>query len=105
MMDVLIAYELPAPTGTCCQMYIVTLQIKLYNKQHLDDVCEFCRKTREIGIPNNRRISVLTIYLTNLVYWVGSVTGISFTTHLRIVNVIDCLTFGENKTLSLGCYF
>ena len=43
---------------------------------------EFSRKIREIGIPNNSRISVFTLYLPNLVYWVGFVTGITFTLHL-----------------------
>ena len=39
-------------------------------------------KIREIEIPNNSRILGFTIYLPNLVYWVGFVTGITFTTHL-----------------------
>ena len=36
---------------------------------------------REAGFPNNR-ISVFTICLAYFVYWVGFVTGISFTLHL-----------------------
>ena len=54
----------------CTHIYIY---INIYKKY---------AKSREIGIPNNSRISVFTIYLANLVYWVGFVTGITFTVHL-----------------------
>ena len=40
------------------------------------------QKIRDTYIPNNCRISVFTIYSANFVYWVGFVTGLSFTTHL-----------------------
>ena len=39
-------------------------------------------KIPEIVIPNNTRILDFTIYLQDLVYWVGFVTGVPFTTHL-----------------------
>ena len=39
-------------------------------------------KIREAGIPNNSRIPVFIFYLDNLVYWVGFVSGITFTVHL-----------------------
>ena len=62
-------------------------------------------KIFETGIPNDRWISVFTICLSNFVYWVGFVTGISSTTHLRIMKFVDFLTCWENQPLSLGCYF
>ena len=49
-------------------------------------------KSREIGIPNNSRISVFTFYLANLVYRVGFVIGVLFKTHLSNGNFIDFLT-------------
>ena len=59
----------------------------------------------EVEIPNNSWILVFTSYslVANFVYWVGFVTGISFTVHLWIVDFKDFLPFGENRPLSLGC--
>ena len=44
--------------------------------------CIHWRKIREVATPNNSRILDFTIYLPNFVYWVGFVTGVTFTTHL-----------------------
>ena len=49
-------------------------------------------KIRETGIPNNRRISVFSFYLANLVYWAGFVICVLFKTHLSNANFIDFLT-------------
>ena len=47
------------------------------------------KKIREVEIPNNNgRMFVFVIDLANLVYWVGFITGITFTVHLRIVDFI-----------------
>ena len=43
---------------------------------------ELFRKVREIEIPNDNRFSVFTFHVAELVYWVGFVRGIIFTTHL-----------------------
>ena len=61
-------------------------------------------KIRETGIPNNSVISVFTFYFSNFVYWIGFVTGVTFLTHLRIVDFIDFWLVGGNQPLSLGCY-
>ena len=42
------------------------------------------RQILEIRIPSNWRISVFTIYLSDVVYRVGFVTGVTCTTHLSI---------------------
>ena len=60
---------------------------------------------REIGIPKKSRSLYFTIYLSDLLVRVGFVTGVTFTTHLGIVNFIDSLTFLKHPPLSLGCYF
>ena len=46
------------------------------------------RKYAKSKFPNNSRALNFTIYLPNLVYWVGCVTGITFTMHLWIVDFI-----------------
>ena len=46
-----------------------------------------------------------TFYSPNFVYWVGFVTGITFTPHLWNVDFIYLLTFWKNRPSSLGCYF
>ena len=61
------------------------------------------RKYAKTGIPNNSRISVFSIYLANLVYWVGFVIGVLFKTHLSNVNFIDLLTFVD--PLVKNCFF
>ena len=58
------------------------------------------RENTLIEIPNNSRILHFTIYLPNLVYWVGFVTGVTFTMHLWIVDFIDFLTDNQDTIQS-----
>ena len=53
----------------------------------------------------NLGFMVFTFYLSDLLIGVGFVTGVTFTTHLWIVDFIDFWPVGENQPLSLGCYF
>ena len=59
----------------------------------------------ETGIPNNRRISVFTFYLADLVYWVGFVAGVTFKTHLSNANFIDLLTLWWKTAFSSEVLF
>ena len=70
----------PIPPGKDLQ---IADELAIYLKKN--------KKIRETGIPNNSRISVFTLYLSDLVYWVGFVTGVTFKTHLSNTNFIDLL--------------
>ena len=85
-----IATQAPAPAAVAGQPNVLR---ELANNWSSLFLSEKNVKIRETGIPNNSRISVFTFYLANLIYWVGFVTGITFTTDLRIVDFIDLLTF------------
>ena len=58
-----------------------------------------------MGNSKNNRVLDFTIYLPNFVYWVGFVTGITFTTHLWIVNFIDVLTCWGKSAFKPGLLF
>ena len=58
-----------------------------------------------VNVFNHCRDFEFTSYLSNFVYWVGFVTGVTFTTHLWVVYFIDFRLVGKIPSLSLGCYF
>ena len=63
------------------------------------------RKIREIRIPNTCWILDFTIYLSDLVYWFGFVTGVTFTAHLWNVDFIDLLTLWGKSAFQPGLFF
>ena len=60
---------------------------------------------RDIGIPNSYRFWIFTMYLPELVYWVGFVTGMTFTMHLWIVDFIDFWCVGKISLRTWAVFF
>ena len=64
-----------------------------YTKQYpLEAICKLSRNLARIYSGLNLGFLVFTFYLSDLIYWVGFVAGITFKTHLSNINVIELLT-------------
>ena len=79
-----------ATEGPCIYIYIYTYAMHIYHVRIY--IGKLSRNLARIYSGLNRGSMFFTIYLSDLVYWVGFVTGATFTTHLWIVDFIDFLT-------------
>ena len=55
-------------------------------------ISKLSRNLARIDSGLNLSFMAFTIYLSDLAYWVGFATGVTFTTHLLTVDFIDFLT-------------
>ena len=84
----------PAPLSCSAEVAVERLEeLQASGRRHIaiSKLCAGNRQNSEknkmlnsvkVGIANDNRIFYFTIYLPNLVYWGGFVTGVTFTTHL-----------------------